>query len=120
MVARLIAAFSFAALVVVSPATAQSGGVRGVIDEGLTELVRRQQQDGSYGDVAATADAVLAFGESSRHYVESDGPFVRRAVEWLAAQVDDEGRPRATGAGDNVHLQVARAGWIDEVLERSK
>jgi len=120
MVARLIATLSFALLLLAAPAHAQSGGVRGVIDEGLSELVRRQQQDGSYGDVAATADAVLAFGESSRHYVESDGPFVRRAVEWLAQQVGEDGKPRATGADDNVHRQFARAGWIDQVLARSK
>ncbi|MBL8842763.1 MAG: hypothetical protein JNL90_14690 [Planctomycetes bacterium] len=106
-----------------SPAPAQGSGLKGVIDDGLAELARRQAPDGSYGDLVATADAVLAFAESPRRYGEGDGPFVRKALEWLTAQVGADGAPPALGADGakcDVQQQLAYAGWLDDALARSK
>ncbi len=110
--------FALAALTATTPlAIAQAGGLKSVIDDGLAELARRQAPDGSYGDAVTTADAVLAFCESPRRYGEADGPFVRRAIDWLTSQVDPQGRPLG---GGSIHEQVAIAGWITEALARSK
>ena len=117
MLARLLPIWFAATALLVLPAHAQSGNLKSVIDDGLDELVRRQLPDGSYGDLVTTADAVLAFCEAPRRYGETDGPFFRKAIDWLAAQVGQDGQPRVDG---DVHVQVAVAGWIDDALARSK
>jgi len=116
---RLLAALTLFA----TPVAAQSGGLKSVIDDGLAELARRQLPDGSYGDLVTTCDALLAFAESHRKYRESDGPFVRRAVEWLLTQVGEDGRPRIQGDLDEDERraeEVAVAGWLEEVLRLSR
>jgi hypothetical protein len=73
-------------------ARAQGANLESVIDDGLAELARRQQPNGSYeNDVTATAQAILSLAESPRKYTESDGPFMRKAVAWLASQVGPDG-----------------------------
>ena len=124
MTLRLLATLCFlGTLFTGTELRAQGGGVKGVIDEGLAELARRQHPDGSYGEAVATADAVLAFSESPRRYGENDGPFVRRAIDWLAAQVDAQGRPRTGTPADtatDLHQQVAVGEWISDALALSR
>jgi squalene-hopene/tetraprenyl-beta-curcumene cyclase len=89
-------------------------GLLNVIDEGLTELARRQQPNGSYeNDVHATSQALLALMQSERKYVESDGPFVRKAVAWLASQVGADGRPVGIADRDEA---IGAARWMAAAL----
>src|SRR5258705_9868086 len=66
---------------------AQGLGLEGPIDLSVHWL--RESQDaatGSYGgSVEATAWALRALHDGPRHYRKGDGPFVSRAVAWLAA-----------------------------------
>ncbi len=57
-----------------------------------------QQEDGSYGDVSATAATLIAFGEHRRSYRPDDGPFVERALAWLRAAQAEDGSVAAAGA----------------------
>ena len=114
---RVVASLSFL-LASAAGLPAQGPGLKSVIDEGLSELSRRQQPDGSYQDEhVTTSEAVLAFLESPRRYAETDGPFLRRAVQWLAANVDAEGKPAGIAELDE---QVAAAAWMQVALARSK
>ncbi len=118
MLLRSLALLLGATLLLTPPARGQAGGLKSVIDDGLGELARRQLPDGSYDhDIVTTADAVLAFTESPRRYGEADGPFLRKAIDWLVTQVGADGR--STGDGD-VHQQVALAGWLRDALGCSK
>jgi squalene-hopene/tetraprenyl-beta-curcumene cyclase len=66
--------------------------VKASIDRGLHWLRAQQADDGSYGRYPAlTALATLAFVNSHRRYSEADGPFVRRAVEYLLARQKPDG-----------------------------
>lgn len=48
--------------------------------------------DGSYGkSVEATALALAAFSEHAEHYRVADGPFVKKAMEWLIARQRADG-----------------------------
>ncbi len=61
----------------------------------------RSQQDlatGSYGSLDATALALRAFASCPDRYRSVDGPFVRRAAEWLVAQQAADGSIAAAGA----------------------
>jgi len=94
-------------------AHAQGGGLGSIIDEGLAELARRQQPNGSYeNDVHVTAQAILALAESPRKYTESDGPFMRKAVAWLASQVGPDGKPVGLDGG----AAVGAAKWMHAAL----
>jgi squalene-hopene/tetraprenyl-beta-curcumene cyclase len=110
------------ALVCVGGATAtaraQAPNLRSVIDDGLAELARRQQPNGSYeNDVHVTAQALLAFQQSPRKYVEADGPFVRRAVTWLASQVGANGRPEGIADRDEA---IGAAKWMAAALATAR
>ena len=62
------------------------------IDRGVHFLRSQQSSEGSYGrHVGVTAMVLLAMAESPRAYGIGDGPFVRRAVEWITAQVRPDG-----------------------------
>ncbi len=64
----------------------------------------RSQQDlttGSYGSVDATALALRAFATCPDRYRSVDGPFVRRAAEWLIAQQAADGSIAAAAADAN-------------------
>ncbi len=62
------------------------------IDAGLKWMRAQQDEAGSYGEhPGVTAMALLAFLQSHRKYSESDGPFIRRAVEYLAALAKPNG-----------------------------
>jgi squalene-hopene/tetraprenyl-beta-curcumene cyclase len=101
-----------------APLRAQGPDFKSLVDDATVELGRRQRPDGSYdADVVTTADAILAFAEAPRRYAEVDGPFFRKAILWLAAQVGSDGRPATKG---DVHEQVALAGWLDQALAHSK
>jgi squalene-hopene/tetraprenyl-beta-curcumene cyclase len=63
-------------------------------------------QSGAYeGSVEATAMAVIAFAECPDHYRAVDGPFVRKALDFLAAQQREDG---AIGAQDAKAEDLAR------------
>jgi squalene-hopene/tetraprenyl-beta-curcumene cyclase len=92
----------------------------------------RSMQDvesGAYeGSVEATALAVIAFAECPDHYRAVDGPFVRKALDYLAAQQREDG---SIGAKDASADSLARttalaltalrlgAGGHDEVRARA-
>ncbi|MEO2095090.1 MAG: hypothetical protein ABGY71_13700 [bacterium] len=62
------------------------------IDRSLRWLRGRQAPDGSYGGgVSGTAWALEAFALSHRKYARRDGPFVGRALDFLAANQRDSG-----------------------------
>jgi len=111
-------AAALVALSIAPAALAQGPSLKSIIDEGTLELARRQQPDGSYDkDIVTTASAILAFTEAPRRYGETDGPFLRKAIQWLAAQVGPDGKP---AVNDSVEVQVALAHWIDDALAVSK
>jgi len=96
-----------------SGAHAQGDNLGSVIDAGLAELARRQQPNGSYeNDVHVTAQAILALAQSPRKYTESDGPFMRKAVAWLASQVGPDGKPAGLDGG----AAVGAALWMRAAL----
>lgn len=65
---------------------------RASVDKGLHFLREKQAENGSYGNhVGLTSMVLLAFADSHRAYKVEDGPFVRRAVEWLLAQQRADG-----------------------------
>lgn len=60
-----------------------------LIDGSIRWLRAQQAEDGSYGEwVEGTALALQAFAGSPRRYARHDGPFVRGALEFLAAHQD--------------------------------
>jgi squalene-hopene/tetraprenyl-beta-curcumene cyclase len=110
----LIASLALVAAVASIAPASRGQDLGSVIDQGLAELARRQQPNGSYAnDVCVTAQAVLALAQSPRRYTESDGPFVRKAVAWLASQVGPDGRPSGSAKGDEA---VAAALWMRAAL----
>jgi hypothetical protein len=61
------------------------GDLKSSIDVGLKFLRFEQEEDGSWsGDPRTTALILRALMESHRKYKEEDGPFIRRALEYLA------------------------------------
>lgn len=66
-----------------APAALQAR-IKDAVDAGLKFLRTKQDPEGSYGKYPGlTSMAVEAFARSPRGYREDDGPFVRRAVEYL-------------------------------------
>lgn len=62
------------------------------VDKGLNFLRYKQEKNGSYGHhVGLTAMVVLAYTDSHRNYKADEGPFVGRAVEWIAKQARADG-----------------------------
>lgn len=62
------------------------------IDMGLKWLRSQQAEDGSYGNhPGVTAMVLQAFLLSHRKYREDDGPFVRRAVEYVVSMAKPNG-----------------------------
>ena len=65
---------------------------RQAIDRALKWMRSQQGKDGSYGGhPGVTAMALLAFLQSHRRYRETDGPFVRGAVEYLVSLAKPNG-----------------------------
>ncbi len=62
------------------------------IDKGIRFLRQQQAEDGSYGNhVGLTSMALLAMSESPRKYTPGDGPFIRKAMEFIASQARANG-----------------------------
>ena len=62
------------------------------MDAGLKWMRAQQESNGSYGNhPGVTAMVLLAFLQSPRKYRESDGPFIRRAVEYLVGMAKPNG-----------------------------
>lgn len=71
---------------------AQVTAIEKSVDVGLKALRFEQREDGSWADSPiATALVARALMESHRRYTEEDGPFVRRALAYLAAQAGPGG-----------------------------
>lgn len=94
--ALALSAFTFTATTVsaqpaMDPAAAKQ--IEKTVDKGLRYL--RGMQDpktGAYGNhVGLTSMVLIAFTKSHRKYGYVDGPFVSRAVDWLAAQTRADG-----------------------------
>lgn len=62
------------------------------IDKGIHFLRQQQAKDGSYGNhVGLTSMVLLAMAESPRKYTLGDGPFIRRAAEFVVSQAKANG-----------------------------
>jgi hypothetical protein len=83
------------------------------IDRGLGFLRWNQSEDGNWhGDAVLTGLALRAFADSHRGYVEADGPFIRRPIEYLT-QVANElpaFDPRVTTQADVQDAASVRIG----------
>lgn len=69
---------------------------KSAIDRGLRYLRKEQTEDGSWqfqghSDAGLTALALSAFFRSPRKYSSEDGPFIRKPLEYLASQAQDDG-----------------------------
>ncbi len=65
--------------------------VKASIDVSLKSLRFQQRENGSWSDsLPATAMVLRALAESHRHYNAEDGPFMRRAQEYVAAALRAE------------------------------
>jgi squalene-hopene/tetraprenyl-beta-curcumene cyclase len=83
------------------------------IDRGLRWLRERQAPDGSYGEgVKGTAWALQAFGMSHRKYTRSDGPFVARGLDFLAANQRDSGAIHDLGATEFERSEQSILAWL--------
>jgi squalene-hopene/tetraprenyl-beta-curcumene cyclase len=67
-------------------------------DRGVRFLRERQTPDGKWSfnskappDLGITALCLLAMMESPRKYTESDGPFIRQGIEWIASSQQPDG-----------------------------
>lgn len=90
-----------------TPATPSQAGAKAPEDfatplRAAVRWLRAQQdpQSGSYGSVDATALALRAFATCPDRYRSVDGPFVRRAAQWLVAQQASDGSIASAGAND--------------------
>lgn len=92
--------FSFCVIAVMMSGYCSAFGddIKDTVDAALHHLRATQNSDGSYGSVEDSAITtplvVLAFGTSPRRYTDMDGPFVRKAVEWIAGNQRDDGSIR--------------------------
>ena len=80
--------------------------LKGLIDRTIHEIRSVQNSDGSYGTPErqpdATALVLLALANSPRCYTDTDGPFVRKAAEWLLSKQLEDGSLRAGPHGDRL------------------
>lgn len=66
--------------------------IKGSIDRGMHWLRNNQMQNGSWSDnVGVTSLVVTAYTKSPRKYNEEDDPFVRRGVEFILENVQEDG-----------------------------
>jgi squalene-hopene/tetraprenyl-beta-curcumene cyclase len=88
--------------------------LKGTIDAGIRWMRARQSDDGSYEEKAMTTSLVLlALAESPRHYRAADGPFVRDAIEYLAARQDPKtGRISDPGADTLESMTTTITAWM--------
>src|SRR5688572_2529970 len=103
--------FAFAALCCALPraAVAQELDLTGEIRKSVRWL--RTVQDpltGNYGGIEATALSVKALVLCPDHYRAADGPFVGRAVEFLAAGQAEDGSIAAEGAAGEERRRQTR------------
>lgn len=83
------------------------------IDRSLRWLRSKQAPDGSYGGgVEGTAWALQAFAMSHRDYARRDGPFVARALDYLAARQQESGGIFDEGAKDFERTEQSILAWI--------
>ncbi|MGK0358601.1 MAG: hypothetical protein ACI9U2_000890 [Bradymonadia bacterium] len=87
------------------------------VDKGLKFLRYKQEETGSYGKhVGLTAMVVIAFTSSHREYKGSEGPFISRAVEWLAKQARADGAITGDGTPTyNTALAIMALHAVDKV-----
>ncbi len=68
------------------------GQVKDAIDRGIKFLRSQQDPAGSYGRYPGLTGMVLeAYARSPRRYRADDGPFVRKAVDWIAGLQKPDG-----------------------------
>lgn len=68
--------------------------VKDAVERGISFLRKNQNEDGSYGeyhDVGVTALCVAGMARSPKAYRQDDGPFISNAVEFLLANVQEDG-----------------------------
>jgi len=94
-----------------APARAQEAGkveldLKSEIDAGVRWLRAQQSPDGSYGGgVTGTAWVLQALAGSPRAYRRHHGPFVRGALDYLAAHQDEEGHVHDADAERNQGIE---------------
>ncbi len=77
-----------ALLLAIPNAPPQGPSVKNIFDQELAAFRLAQEPDGNYGTPLDTAHVLIAMALSPRAYREDDGPFIRRAVEWLIQETD--------------------------------
>lgn len=95
----LAVAVALAASMALMPAPAQAAPppklkdeVKDAIDRGIKFLRSKQDPQGSYGNYPGLTAMVLeAFAVSPRKYTAADGPFVRKATDWIASLQKPDG-----------------------------
>lgn len=97
----------------------RAGELQEELDRSLHWLRDRQEREtGGYGGVWTTIQALRAFAEGPRAYRSPDGPFISRAVVWLAAQQRPDGSftdPSAPGVEGAATTRAAAdvLGWFE-------
>ncbi len=100
-----------ASLSLLAPLSAQD--TKGTADA-LSRVIRQQHFDGErYGDLRTTCRVLDALARSPRRYNEMDGPWLRKAAEWVSTQ------PIAT-ADDAAWKALALAGSITGRLGQAR
>ena len=107
--------------------------LKDMVDATIRDLRACQNQDGSYGSQSlqpdATAMVLFTMATSPRSYTDRDGPFVRKASEFLIAAQREDGVFSAAGHGDAVRStalvvaalsRVNSAGYADPVSRATK
>jgi squalene-hopene/tetraprenyl-beta-curcumene cyclase len=110
-------------LAVILTLTAQSlldaQSLKDVIDQEIRGLREAQNDDGSYGPTAGqpdvTASVLLALASSPRRYTDADGPFIRKAADWLVAKQLEDGSLRAASHGDRIRSTALAATALEQV-----
>jgi len=95
----------FLAAIFATP-VADGQDLKDMVDANIRDLRACQNLDGSYGSVPlqpdATAVVLFAMATSPRNYTDGDGPFVRKAAEYLIATQKEDGSFGPAAHGDIV------------------
>ena len=114
----LLSLFGLLALLLpaVAAQEAQASGdvdLKSEIDKSVRWLRSKQAPDGNYGgDVKGTAWALQALAASPRAYTRRDGPFVAKALDYLAAHQGEKGGIHDAGANELERTAQSVLSWL--------
>lgn len=97
----------------------QGPSVKELLDGQLADFRLLQNEDGGYGhNIVDTAHVLVAFTCGPRAYREDDGPFVRRAVQYLLRAVEGLEADRDQDLKIAFALQSTRASRYSSTIEK--